>query len=759
VTQGQQKALLQLRRIESSSDGAVDVICPVETKKGNLNILFGIRLGVMARRPGGLRLREREEFVLIVHPEFPFQVPGLVVDHDRFADFPHVVWSNTICLYQSDIEWNPADGLFGYLDRLNQWLGKAALNDMDPIEGPLEPPHHLMSLSKTPFIIRANSPIAAGDRWLGLAEVRRYANRIEVVGWHSDPSLIPLNTKCALTVVLPKRLPMEFPRKGAQFFAELLKQGVDKKQIVTNLALAALFTEKDDPIHLVLGTPMRRGTDGAEKVHFAVWTTAPEVAKYVKDVLPETSDSDKIALLREEIADIIYNALSNADIAWSRVLEDRSEIVVRRDFQTPATWLSKKRILVLGCGALGSWVAESAARADARAIFVVDDSIVRPGLLVRQNYRSDDIGEGKAEALANRLHEINPYVELQLYQGDAFKFVLENRFKDFDVVIECTASRLFQMKLERAWHSFARRTPLMMSFIINGSAQHCLGVIVARNSPTGLWNGYMQLKRQICTSAQHPEIVEAFYGDRTARDLFQPEPGCSDPTFSGSSLDVMSLSAFSFNLALQHADSIELPLGLLFSTGHKEASATSNVMPLSRLRDIKVRDYRVRMDSSIFREAHAWVKQNARIRSPKYETGGLLWGQWDDAVGIIWISALSGPPRDSIHDPSGFICGVEGTSAEHVARLERSRGSCGFIGFWHTHPKMIAEQSIVDVAGMSTLVAGMGLNHRRAIMLIFGRAGRRPTAGIYIYESSGATDEGEIVAWKPRQIITPFAVV
>jgi len=241
--------------------------------------------------------------------------------------------------------------------------------------------------------------------------------------------------------------------------------------------------------------------------------------------------------------------------------------------------------------------------------------------------------------------------------------------------------------------------------------------------------------------------------------LFQPEPGCSDPTFSGSSLDVTSLSSSSFNMALQHVDSTKLPVGLVLSPGHREAGAVSDLTPLRRLRDVKVRDYRVRIDPSIFREARAWVKQNARIRSPQHETGGLLWGLWDDAVSIIWISALSGPPRDSTHDPSGFVCGVEGTAAEHRERVERTQGSCSFIGFWHTHPRMIAEQSMVDVAGMSTLVAGMGLNQRRAIMLIFGRAGTRPTAGIYIYESTETTERGEVVGWKPRQIIIPFAVV
>jgi hypothetical protein len=37
-----------------------------------------------------------------------------------------------------------------------------------------------------------------------------------------------------------------------------------------------------------------------------------------------------------------------------RVLEDRPEITGRRDEGLPSNWLAGKRVLVLGCGALGA---------------------------------------------------------------------------------------------------------------------------------------------------------------------------------------------------------------------------------------------------------------------------------------------------------------------------------------------------------------------------------------------------------------------
>ena len=247
MTSGQRKAISQLRRVETAASGAFEIIGEHETAKGNVNVTFNIRVGAIEQRPGGLRLREREEFIVIIKPDFPFAIPGLVVSHDRFAKFPHVVWTTTICLYQSEVEWNPADGLFGFFDRLKEWLGKAALNEMDPVEGPLEPPHHIMSLSRTPFVIRADSPVAAGEPWFGLAQLRSYPNRIEVIAWHSDIMQVPPESKLALAIILPQRLPMEFPEKGAQFFAELFKQGFDKTRIIRNLALAALFADKGEP--------------------------------------------------------------------------------------------------------------------------------------------------------------------------------------------------------------------------------------------------------------------------------------------------------------------------------------------------------------------------------------------------------------------------------------------------------------------------------------------------------------------------------
>jgi hypothetical protein len=738
MTLGQERAVRELARLQASNPDAFQLVGSPQLADDRLFALISLCLGPMETREGGLELREREEFILIVAPEFPFDYPVLKVAHDRFAGFPHVVWSKTICLYQSKAEWNPADGLYGFFDRLRMWLGKAAINDMDPIEGPLEPPHHITDFSQVPFVIRANAPVPAGESWFGLAELEKRGNRIELVGWNDLRQSWPEDRSPALAIILSKPLPMEFPQIGSEFFRELLKQGLDHYRILEDLALAARLTPEGEPIHLVLGIPMRRASDGSSRLHVAVWTTDSGLSKLLREVLPEESDTDGLRSLRKEIADLLYSIFEDRKIKWCQVLEDRSEIVVRRDVGTPVAWFAGKKVLVLGCGALGSWIAEIIARANPSLVHLVDNSIVKPGLLARQNYRLEDIGTNKAMALADRLEAIIPGNSVEHFGREAHRFVSENpdRIGNYDVVLDCTASAIFQMKIERDWGSFGRRTPVLISMIIDAKAQHCLCVVLGPNSGGGIWDAYVQLKHRLCLEASRRDIVSAFYSERAAKDLFQPEPGCSDPTFSGSTADVSNLASTALNLAVGHITAGDMPIGIAFSAhGQDGRPGTLDVLKLSAAQETQTGQYRVRIVGNVYREARAWVRQNNRVRSRQHETGGLLWGLWDDAIGVIWVFDASGPPPDSLHDPGYFVCGIKGTVEEHERRVGQSRSACGFIGFWHTHPDMVSQQSPTDIGGMAGLVSRIGQNQKRAIMLIFGQTDERATAGVYIYES------------------------
>ena len=419
------------------------------------------------------------------------------------------------------------------------------------------------------------------------------------------------------------------------------------------------------------------------------------------------------------------------------------------------------RNLLLGCGALGSWTAEMIVRAGAASIDVVDSGVVKPGLLARQNFITNDIGNNKAAALAARLRQLVPAtVRVEGHASDAHRFVLEDkeRFAAYDVVLDCTASHIMQMKLERDWSKFAGNTPPLVAMATDSRSRRGICVCLARNSTGGQWDAFIRLKNQLCSQGFPCDFLNAFYDPAAAKELFQPEPGCSDPTFAGSTADAMGIAGAALNAGAMHTLIGSRSAAIAF-TLHRGTKPTMHVLSVDDMDEVQAASYRVRISKRVHTEARGWARQNDRLRTSAHETGGLLWGIWDDAVRVIWAFDASGPPPDSIHDPGHFVCGTEGTREEHEKRLAISRGTSGFIGFWHTHPDMESFQSGLDIRGMAELVSALGQNQKRSLMLIYGRKENQPTAGVYAYESHSLMESGDLVVAGTGQLILPKTVV
>ncbi len=751
MTSGQERALGELERIHNLEPNELVLSKPIENE-GVVGIEIGIRIGPIESRSGGLEFKEREYFFLIIPEDFPFSYPIVRVFHTRFAGFPHVIWSKYICLYQSVLEWNPSDGMFGFLDRLDLWIERAALNDMDPIDGPLEPPHHNTDFSRLPFVIRKNTPVEPGEFWLGFAEVEKFENRYELTGWSEEfKESTDKGKSQVIAIILKDSLPMEFPTSGADFFAELEKQNIDKHSVIRYLALASVFRDDQDPIHLILCMPMRRAADGEIKHHVAIWVTDKFKDK-LHQIIPKESDSEQIKALRNDMLDIVLKYFSETSLKWCRVLEDRDEIIVRRDKGRPTSWFKNRAILLLGCGGLGSWAADIIARSEPKILHLVDNSIVKPGLLVRQNFQRDDIGKNKAIALAEGLKRAVPStITIEGFDKDAFAFLTHDNLKfGYDLVLDFSASSILQMKLERDWEGLRDVMPKLISTVIDAKASNCISVGIDAKSPVGIWSHFIQLKSKICSDGLH-EIISSFYSEDATKDLFQPEPGCSDPTYSASAADLVSLVSKSLNLNLQVNSSFPF-----FGT----AILKDNVKKynLSKTDVFKVGDYKMIISSSVFIQSKAWVKQNSRIRSKDHETGGLIWGLWDDAIKAIWVFDVSGPPPDSVHNPGHFLCGTQGIVEDHLSRFKNSNGVEGFLGYWHTHPGFRSEQSAVDIEGMADVVSKFGSGKGKALMFIYGRTKGSPTLGIYIYQSKLSNVNSELLLVKSEQIKLQFEI-
>lgn len=103
--------------------------------------------------------------------------------------------------------------------------------------------------------------------------------------------------------------------------------------------------------------------------------------------------------------------------------------------------LSGARVIVAGAGALGNEVLKLLALTGVGQITVVDFDRVSTSNLARTVlFRQEDIGRPKVEAVAERLRELNPEIEVRAVQGDLRFDLSLSDYHDADLVFGCLDS-------------------------------------------------------------------------------------------------------------------------------------------------------------------------------------------------------------------------------------------------------------------------------------------------------------------------------
>ena len=763
LSDGQRIALDQLCRIADAPRSPIRIVGAEEDGKvdGSMRVSVTVDCRQYERLDGGLRYHSREGFALSLPAGFPFEVPSVSTPHTRFLGFPHVQWGRDLCLYVSpETQWIPSTGMFGFMAQLDEWLRRGARDELDDPEGPLHPPVAYRSRRSTSICLSADTPTRDEWPWFGGALLRRRKlGLLEVEGWArvggtgGDQLFAP-------TALLDSELPFEFPLKVRDLFQCLEKKGVESARMLAHLMLASERVEEGEPLFVGVGTPSRGVANDIEqrRQHVEFWEigwadvltlrTASKACEISRRYAGRETPEELKQLIDSVLGDL-FKWQEEASVWWCRVLENRPEIVTRRDQGTAMDWFGGKRVALWGCGALGGLIAEHLARAGVAALRLHDRGVVGPGLLVRQNFTDADVNEAKAVALQKRVQSIAPGVQISSKVENLLGALDRDDWDaDIDVVIDATASLSVRAKLEVVLKARERTIPIA-SVMISGDAQRAVAAV----APAMYGSGPYDVLRRLGLAAMGRDWLapwtQAFWTSDAGEALRQPEPGCSDPTFVASHADVASLAARSINVLAKALEEVgESATGALLSQALGDRERVLAFTP-----DIRwgAEGLEFRLARNAWRDMCGWVRTGARQRSDKDETGGLLFGEFDEALGIAWISNVSGPPADSQFSPEQFVCGTEGTGELCDGYEQRMHGVVRYVGTWHSHPESPAVPSDKDYAGIGSIFASAPGEGSHQLMVIVGNA-TTPHAeiGAYAFEKRDLLVESGTVSLNCR---------
>ncbi|MBB3231921.1 ThiF family adenylyltransferase [Halomonas stenophila] len=229
--------------------------------------------------------------------------------------------------------------------------------------------------------------------------------------------------------------------------------------------------------------------------------------------------------------------------------ESRQEVFKRIPEARP---LEAATVTCIGLGSIGSPIAIELAKAGVGKIHLVDSDIVEPGNSVRWASGFGAAGHHKSLHIAQSIKINHPYTQVGEHipirigstgylaakngQKASHDEILHRAISDSDLIIDSSASTGVHHYLSSLSRDY--RIP----HIIVSSTHGAWGGRVARLTPgeTGCWSCLLHYEND--GSIPTPS-------DRVDDEAVQPH-GCLDPTFTGTSFDLMSISMMATRLAV-----------------------------------------------------------------------------------------------------------------------------------------------------------------------------------------------------------------
>lgn len=225
---------------------------------------------------------------------------------------------------------------------------------------------------------------------------------------------------------VPVILEWELPQTFGQLKTVLLKQGIDLMRSIE--PLADRIRSSKSPLMLI-GSPIPEFVGSkSSQIHWFGIRLPTLSSKEAKE--PKGFRKNKIGRWQNDKKIL----RSDLYLSWLETENWSLEEFSRRSMLEEH--ITSKSFLILGAGALGSVLVEQLAKLGVKNITIVDGDALKGGNLVRHSLGVDDVGEGKASALQDRVNNATPHTSVRGIN----EYFPAKVPEDIDIVVDCTAS-------------------------------------------------------------------------------------------------------------------------------------------------------------------------------------------------------------------------------------------------------------------------------------------------------------------------------
>jgi len=213
--------------------------------------------------------------------------------------------------------------------------------------------------------------------------------------------------------------------------------------------------------------------------------------------------------------------------------------------------LQTSKVMIVGCGALGSVFAELLVRMGARAVSLLDKDHCELGNLARHTLDGRSIGINKAVSLAMRLAPGAPFCTIRAFQVQIPQFETEDgrlalsALREAEVIIDCSAnesafewlSQFGRRHGKRLAHIFISFDALFLTLAVSGRHTSCAKTLRAfyeKLRGGGLGMGAEELRE--------------YLREPSKEELVIPGAGCWHATFPARLNHIQTLTAIAFDV-------------------------------------------------------------------------------------------------------------------------------------------------------------------------------------------------------------------